>query len=195
MTKEEMELGFQEIWKLVKETDLKFKETDLQFKETERLLKESSARVDRKIEELTNNVNALTGKWSRFVEGLVAPGAIRIFRERGINVNRISQRVKCQKDGKQMEIDVLGVDSEYIVLIEVKSTLSIDDVNEHIERLQDFKYFYPEYQDRKAIGAVAGIVIDAGADRYAYRKGFFVIAQSGETIRILNDEKFQPKTW
>jgi hypothetical protein len=95
MTKEEMELGFQEIWKLYKETDLKFKENEQRFKETERLLKESSARVDKEIEKLTNNVNALTGKWSRFVEGLVAPGAIRIFRERGINVNRISQRVKC----------------------------------------------------------------------------------------------------
>ncbi|HLC15872.1 MAG TPA: DUF3782 domain-containing protein [Thermodesulfovibrionia bacterium] len=195
MTKQEMELGFQEIWKLFKETKQSFKETEQFIKETDQQLRASDLRLQKKMDELTNNVNALTGKWSKFVEGLVAPGAIRIFRERGINVKSVFQRVESQKDGKQMEIDVLAVDGEYAVLIEAKSTLSVDDVNEHLERIEAFKYFFPEYQDRKAVGAVAGIVIDKGAERYAYRKGFFVIAQSGETVKILNDEKFQPKTW
>ncbi len=42
---------------------------------------------------------------------------------------------------------------------------------------------------------MAGIVIDEAADKYAYRKGLFVIAQAGENIKILNDEKFKPKEW
>jgi hypothetical protein len=52
-----------------------------------------------------------------------------------------------------------------------------------------------KYKNKKALGAVAGIVIDEGADRHAYRQGLFVIAQSGETVKILNDAKFEPKTW
>ncbi len=44
-------------------------------------------------------------------------------------------------------------------------------------------------------GTVAGIGIEAGADRYAYRQGLFVLAQSGETVAILNDEEFQPRAW
>jgi len=40
-----------------------------------------------------------------------------------------------------------------------------------------------------------GIVIDEGADRYAYQQGLFVIGQSGETVRILNDDQFRPKEW
>ena len=43
------------------------------------------------------------------------------------------------------------------------------------------------------MGAVAGIVIDEGTDKYAYRQGLFVIGQTGEMVRILNDEKFKPK--
>jgi hypothetical protein len=42
---------------------------------------------------------------------------------------------------------------------------------------------------------VAGIIIDEGADRYAYRQGLFVLAQSGETIALLNNDEFQPKAW
>ncbi len=65
----------------------------------------------------------------------------------------------------------------------------------NIERLKKFKTFFPEYADRKVVGAVAGIVIDEKADTFAYRQGFFVIVQSGEIVTILNDEKFQPKLY
>ncbi|MGK7957213.1 MAG: DUF3782 domain-containing protein, partial [Crocosphaera sp.] len=44
-------------------------------------------------------------------------------------------------------------------------------------------------------GAVAGIEIEEGADKYAYRQGLFVLAQSGETVNILNDEQFNPQAW
>lgn len=80
-------------------------------------------------------------------------------------------------------------------VIEVKSTLSVDDVNEHLQSLSEFKFFFPEYADRKVVGAVAGIVIDKGAGGCAYQSGLFVVGHSGETVKILNDEKFVPRTW
>ena len=177
MEPQKVERNFQEIWKLFAETDKRMRETD------------------RKLQETTKNVDSLTGKWGKFVEGLVAPAAERLFRERGIRVDRVYQRARARKNGEGMEIDVLAVDGEHAVLIEVKSTLGIDDVREHIDRLGKFKRFFPEYADRKAVGAVAGIVIDEGVDRFAYKNGLFVIAQSGDTVRVLNDDKFVPKEW
>ena len=58
-----------------------------------------------------------------------------------------------------------------------------------------FLQFFPEYKERKLLGAVAGIVIDEGVDRYAYQQGLFVIVQRGDTVRLLNDADFQPKEW
>lgn len=188
MTAQEMEQGFQDVWKLFAETDRKleklFKETDEKFKET-----------DEKFKETDKQIGALTGKWGRFVEGLVAPAAERLFRERGIRVDRTYQRVRAHKNGSGMEVDILAVNGDYAVLIEVKSTLGIDDVRDHLERMSRFKTFFPEYADRKVVGAVAGIVIDEDADKFAYRQGLFVIAQSGETVTILNDDTFQPTCW
>ena len=94
-----------------------------------------------------------------------------------------------------MEIDLLAHNGDVAVLVEVKSTLSVNDVKVHLQQLADFKTFFPEYADRKLYGAVAGIVIEEGADRFAYQQELFVIAQSGETVILLNDEKFQPKIW
>ena len=170
MTQQELERAIQEVWALFKETD-------------------------RKIAEISKTVAALTGKWGRFVEGLIAPGTISMFKERGIEVEKVYQRVKAHKDGKEIEIDILAINKEYAVLIEAKSTLGIEDIKEHIERLKIFKKFFPEYSDRKVIGAVAGIVIEEGADKFAYRQGLFVIGQTGETVKILNDKTFKPKIW
>ncbi|KJU85339.1 hypothetical protein MBAV_002467, partial [Candidatus Magnetobacterium bavaricum] len=59
--------------------------------------------------------------------------------------------------------------------------------------LSRFKEAFDEYAGRIVIGAVAGIVIEEGVDRYAYHKGLFVIGQRGDTVRILNDGKFVPR--
>ena len=178
MTKKEMEKGFKEIWDLYRETDKRFKETD------------------KKIENTLKVVGDLTGKWSKFVEGLIAPAVEKLFKARGIEVDKVYQRVKTHRNGSAMEIDILAVDGKYAILVEAKSTLKIEDVQEHEERLDKFKYFFPEYKDRNVVGAVGGISIEKGAERYAYKKGMFVIAQSGEeSVKIVSDKGFKPRMW
>ncbi|OQY58542.1 MAG: hypothetical protein B6245_11315 [Desulfobacteraceae bacterium 4572_88] len=186
---------FQETDRKFQETDRKFQETDRKFQETEKLLALKSQETNNEIQRVSANVDKLTGKWGRFVEGLVEPGVLRLFRDRGIEIGKIFQRVKGHKKGDTMEIDILGVNHEYVVLVEVKSTLGSDDVKDHLRRLGRFKNFFPEYADRKVLGAVAGIVIEENVGRFAYRQGLFVIAQSGDAVKILNDESFRPKTW
>ena len=184
MTTQETEKSIQEIWNLFKETDERFKETD-----------KGMDRLEKIVENTSKAVSALTGKWGRFVEGLIAPSTERIFKERGIIVDKVFQRVKTRRNGAEMEVDILAINGEYAVLIEAKSTLKIEDVKEHIVRLERFKTFFPEYSGRKAVGAVGGIVIEEDSDKYAYRNGLFVIGESGEMAVILNDKGFKPKVW
>ena len=198
----ETDKRFKETDKKFEETDKKFKETDRQFKESDRKfeqtiheLKEMFAKTDKQLKRTDKKINALTSRWGDFVESLVAPSVEKMFKKRGIEITSVHQHVRIRKNGKETEIDILGINGEYAVVIEAKSRLSVDDVNEHIKRLQNFKFFFPEYKDRKVIGAVAGIKIDTGADRYAYKKGLFVIAQSGETVKILNNKNFMPEYW
>ncbi len=77
-----------------------------------------------------------------------------------------NQRARSRLNGSEMEIDILAVYGEYAVLIEAKSTLKVEDVNDHIKRLEDFKSFFPEYQDRQIIGTVGGISIEEESDKY-----------------------------
>ncbi|MDV7391675.1 hypothetical protein RZS08_09995, partial [Arthrospira platensis SPKY1] len=58
-----------------------------------------------------------------------------------------------------------------------------------------FKRLMPRYADVRAYGAVAAMVLPDEVGRYAYRRGLFVLAQTGDSVTILNDERFQPRAW
>ena len=178
-----------------KETERMFQETDRRFQETERLLKEQSQETDRKIREVNKQIGDLGGKWGRFVENMVAPACETLFLKRGIPVHQVSQRMKKRLNGQTLEIDVLVTNENHVLVVEVKSSLGVNDVKDLMEDLQQFREFFPEYAQKQLYGAVAGIEIEEGADRYAYRQGLFVLTQAGETVSILNNSDFEPKNW
>jgi hypothetical protein len=103
--------------------------------------------------------------------------------------------VVSKRNGIAAEIDLLVTNDQHCVAVEVKSFLSIDDVKEHLERLEKFKMLFPRYSDAILYGAVAGAVIPEDVAKYAYRQGFFVLGQKGENMEILNDATFEPKIY
>jgi hypothetical protein len=189
------------------------KENDLRFKETERLLKEQGLETDRRIREVSQEIQTVSlkvnkeiaqvnkqigdlgGKWGRFVENMVAPACETLFLKKGIPVHQVAQRLKRHLAEKTLEIDVLVTNEVHVLVVEVKSTLGVTDVKEFVEDLSQFRLFFPEYAQKDLYGAVAGIEIEKGAAKFAYRQGLFVLAQSGETVTILNNDNFQPKCW
>lgn len=180
-----------DVWQLLAELVTAQKETERRFQETDRRFQET----DRQITRLSKEIGNLGGKWGRFVENMVAPACETLFLNRGIPVHQVSQRVKKRLDDKILEIDVLIINEHHVLVVEVKSSLRVDDVKELIKDLKEFRQFFPEYSQKQLYGAVAGIEIEEGADKYAYRQGLFVLAQSGESVSILNGADFQPKTW
>jgi hypothetical protein len=173
--------------------------------EHERLFAESRAEYDRRAEKAdrrlakleksvanTNRaVDALTTRWGRFVEELVEPAVVRLFQARGIDVVQVFSRARTRQQGQAMEIDIIAIDGQEMVAVECKSRLSYDDVNEFISKLERFKSAFPQYENFRLYGAVAGIEINQGVDRYAYQKGLFVIKPSGDTVEIINDANFR----
>ncbi|MEO5341637.1 MAG: hypothetical protein H7837_14170, partial [Magnetococcus sp. MYC-9] len=137
----------------------------------------------------------LGGRWGEFVEGLIAPSCIAMFAERGIQVDEVYPRVKKSIAGQEMEIDLLVANTVDVVLVEVKSHLTVEDVRHHLKKMEQFKGFFPRYAGCQAYGAVAGVVVDAQADQFAMNQGLFVIVQSGETVRLANDLAFKPRVW
>ena len=172
-----------------------YREADRRLQETERLMEKRSLETDKKFQETDKKIGRLTNRLGEFIEEMVRPGVVRLFRERGIEVHVVSRNVTAERDGEGMEIDLLVVNDGVLIAVECKSALSIDDVNDHIERLGKIKRLFPHYKVMKVMGAVAAMVLPDQVGRYAYKKGLFVLRQSGDNMVIVNDEKFEPAIW
>ncbi len=166
-----------------------------QSSETERLMREQARETDRQIQRVNQQIGKLGNRLGEFVEWQVRPAAVRLFQERGIAVHELSKEVSVKRGDEGLEIDLLVINSTEAVLIEVKSKLTQADVDEHLERLGKFKRLMPRYQDVRAMGAVAAMVVPEDIARYAYRQGLFVLAPSGDSMVILNDQGFEPRSW
>lgn len=162
-------------------------------RETDRALRQSKEETDRTIRELSG---FFSSQWGKLVEALVEPGCVVEFRKRGIAITQSMQRAEgIDSQGRQMEIDVLLVNGEEIVAVEVKTKCKIEDVEEHEDRLERFKEAYPQYRDMAVYGAVAALTFESESDKYAYRRGMFVLKPVEGVAKIVNDDKFQPKAF
>jgi hypothetical protein len=159
-------------------------ETERRFRKTERFLRDLGERLDR-----------MDSRLGQFVEEMVAPAVVRLFTARGIDVREVHRRALARRNGDSMEIDLLVVNDTDVVAVEAKSKLDADDVKDQVERLGRFKKMFPRYADCRLLGAVAAMVVPEQVGRQAYQAGLFVLAPSGETMRILNDKRFRPRAW
>ena len=183
----------------IKETSREIKENSREIKEVHKELsaeiKETQKITAREIKAVNTSIGRLSNRLGEFVEEAVRPSAVRLFRERGIDVHEVHQNVTSDREGSAFEIDLLVVNNQDVVAIECKSNLSIDDVNEHLERLEKIKRFLPDHVNKRISGAVAGMVIPANVATYAIKKGLYVIGQNGEHLELRNEKSFAAKTW
>ncbi|MDG2989447.1 hypothetical protein L3556_00655 [Candidatus Synechococcus calcipolaris G9] len=177
------------------EAERRFQEAERRFQETEQILKDQARKTDRQIQQVNQQIGNLGNRLGEFVEWQVRPAAVRLFRERGIAVRQLASDVTIEAGEDSLEIDLLVVNGDEAVAVEVKSKLSQTDVNEHLERIAKFRRLSPQHRSMKLMGAVAGMVVPPEVARYAYHQGLFVLAQSGDSMVILNDDKFKAKTW
>jgi hypothetical protein len=179
-----------------KETDLKFKETDLKFKETDLEIKET-ARMFRETDKKLNQLERLfTSQWGKLMESLVEGDLVRLLTERGIAIADTTTRLKGKNaEGGNYEFDIIAHDGDAVVVVEVKTTLRPQDVEEFLAKLGQIKRWIPRYAHNRIHGAVAWLTADAGAERMAENKGLFSIRATGDSASIQNDPEFAPRAW
>jgi hypothetical protein len=185
-------LDFQQVWRMFQETDRilteKFQDTDRKFQETEKLFKETDKKI-RKLDQL------FTSQWGKLVESLVKGDLIKLLKQKGIGVERTTRRAEGNYQGQNFEFDIIAINGAEMVIVEVKTTLRPDDVDDFHKKLWKAKTYMPEYHNKIIYGAMAFITADGSSDRMAEKQGFFVIRATGSSSSIVNEPGFQPKAF
>jgi hypothetical protein len=204
----EMGLNFEKVWAMFQETGLKMQETDRRMKETDRLMQETARRMqetdlkmqetDRRMKETDRKISKLGSRIGELVEELILPNILEKFNSLGYVFGRAASRVRYRDySGVYItEVDVLLENGDTALAVEVKTTLTNNDVREHIRRMEKLRGYADEHRDtRKLLGAVAGAIAGEGVKAFAVKSGFFVLEQSGDTVKISVPEGFTPREW
>ena len=194
---------FRETREQMKETDRLFRETREQFREmsaeTDRQFREAREemkKTDRQMKETDRKISALGSRIGEIIENMVGGNIVEQFQALDIAIKSHSRYKTFGTGGisESGEIDVFLENGDLVILIEVKTKLTDNDVREHIERIQKYRRYGGE--KRRILGAVAGAVASKEVIHFAYKQGLYVIIQSGDAVEIVPPpEGFTAKEW
>ena len=170
----------EEVWALLRELAADQKETDRRMKET-----------DRKLGELSN-------RFGELAEHLVAPNIKEKFNALGFFLEEVSEnkRISDAAGNHIAEIDILLENSDTVIAVEVKAKPKEKDVEEHIQRLEILRCRADARQDKRTFhGAIAGAIMGDAVRNHILKNGFYVIEQTGDTVKINVPKGFTPRQW
>ena len=185
-----------------KEAEQRQKEAEQRQKEFERWQKEyekEHKETERVIKAVNEQIGGLNNSFGQMAEHLVAPGIYKQFNELGYHFNAVARggyEIRDEEDKVIAEVDILLENSDYIMAVEVKAKPHIKDIAHHIKRLKILRNHRNKQRDtRKIHGAIAGAIFGSKEKQAAIDEGFFVLEQSGDTVRIDIPKGFVPREW
>jgi gas vesicle protein len=162
---------------------------DKQLTETKELIKKMS----KKVNEVSEQVGGIKNSIGKLVEGLMTSDLFEKFSVLGFDFDdAISNCTIREKGTKRMlaEVDMLMLNGTIALAIEVKTTMTIGDVDEHLKQMK-ILHDNPNnlLRGRTLYGAMAGAKMNERTKNHAIKRGLFVLQPSGNTVTIIRAEK------
>ncbi|MDR0452630.1 MAG: hypothetical protein LBH15_06260 [Treponema sp.] len=179
-------LSFEKVWAMFQETDRRFQETDRKFQET-----------DKKFKENQKMMSDLGRKFGKIIEHMFIPNLKEKFNALGYEFEKSSPNVLIESREHKLyaEVDVLLENGGCALAVEVKTQANIDDVREHVRRMEKLRRYFDLHGDRRDLyGAVAAAIFPGNVLDFALRQGFYVVRQSGDNVSV-EEPKGRPKAW
>ena len=181
---QELKPSWSELHAMILATSEQMKETDRQMRESSRelkmLFKETDERINKtskQIEETNKRYGGFTNEFGKMIEDLCRPAALKIFKAEGIDIDHVYEGSRREKVGEEeMEVDALLCNRTEAVAVEVKTTCFKKDVDCFLKKMKNFKKIFHEFEGKKVYVAIAAMRFANGSDKYAQRKGLYVLS-------------------
>lgn len=148
--------------------------------------KEEQDRLDKRLKGLSD---LYTNNWGRLVESLSQPAVLSLFLKMGIGITHIYEgpREDVSDPDNAIEVDTILCNTTVAVVVEVKTTCRPDDIDYFLKQMERFKTVFHEFANKTVYVAIAAIRYDGYSDRYARKKGLFVIKTTGDGIFSIDE--------
>jgi ATPase subunit of ABC transporter with duplicated ATPase domains len=154
--------------------------------------------MEKSTKELRRQMGELGNRFGEVTEHMVFPAIVARFNELGYRFNKEFEG-NCKvidNNGKIIaEIDAYLENHTTIAVVEIKSKPKEGDIGDHIQRIEKLKQNRQELKEptKIIIGAIAGAVFTEKVKAAAINAGFYVLVQSGDTMKFDIPQNFKPR--
>ena len=199
VTLEDVWVAFREVAEWQKETDRQMKETGRQIQETKYQIQETNLQMKETDRRLDKQLGRLGNRFGEIVEYMVMPNLVKKFRELGFVFDKAFPHavISDHVNNIFMEIDITLENGDKVMIVEVKSKPTTEDITDHIERMNKIRARADLHNDRrKYLGTIAGMIFNENEKIFALKNGFYVVEPSGETFTITAPEgNYSAREW
>lgn len=211
MSTEELRELLAELARSQAETDRQLKENDRRLEKTRQLFHESFQRTEaeqrkteeiqrqtsRQIDDLKKQLGGLGDKFGGFTEGMALPSMTKLLETR-FGMDFIAPRARARRNGHHLELDVLaysnsGRNEAYVV--EIKSHLREEGIQQLLRILRDFPAFFPEHKDKKLYGILAVVDAPDELQQRVLDHGLYLARIHGDTFELQVPDGFEPRSF
>jgi predicted AAA+ superfamily ATPase len=184
----------------IKSTDKYKEDTDKYRKDIDKYIKDSEkARKENEKYKKENDrrFGDLENRFGELAEHLVAPGIAKRFNALGFKFDSIApggEKIMGENDKIKAQVDLVLRNGDYIAAIEVKVKPKLEDVHEHIKRLEILREHWDKRNEKRVlIGGIAGAIFPQNVKTEALNAGLYVLVQSGDTMKMELSDTFIPR--
>ena len=160
------------------ELDAIFKKNAAEFANTEKVLKELgifAEGTNKKVEGISRTTGEIAQEF--FYSSLDKDKTLG-----GIKFDYIDANLHNSKKGQSHEVDIFLENSNSVGIVEVKSKVRKDDIEQLKNIVAKFYQFHPNFKSYKIIPALAGKAFPKALQNQALKEGFIVLTQQGDHI-------------
>jgi hypothetical protein len=155
--------------------------------------------TDRIVKENARIIGDLGNRFGELAEHLVAPNIREKFNELGFHFNETATDKKFADPETHKviaEVDVFLENGDIAMAVEVKAKPKTGDVDDHVQRMETIRRYADKKNDKRRFqGAIAAAILGDGVRRYILQNGFYVIEQTGDTVKITIPKNFKARDW
>ena len=176
------------------QTDIALKKSAAFQEATLTRMEEDTLRMKESMQEDTRRMKKawgdLANKMGTVAEDVVAPNILRLALDE-FGFSEVEDlmvracRASRRGEKRRAEWDIVCSGPEKVVLVEVKSTPTQDNIREFPDRMAGFFDFFPEYEGRELIGIVASWSIDPRLFPFISQCGLYGLAMGEDTMEIV----------
>ncbi len=137
--------------------------------------------ISRQIKEITAKITQISKEnhWEYLLDHLAHDELVPLLRERGIKVRKAWIHCQDRKKERRWDIDILTYGKADMVAINLYPTLEVEDVDNFIDMIKQFRKGSSLCADRALYGGVAYFSTYRHVEVYAEEQGLFVIRVPG----------------